>query len=68
MFKLKDMKETAALPEKTEDLKASMEALEFLSSIGKCLHLYMPESCLNFMRLSLNMAVCSEISDKYKAV
>ncbi|KAB5584454.1 hypothetical protein PHYPO_G00107720 [Pangasianodon hypophthalmus] len=34
MFKLKDMKETAALTEKTEELKASNEALEFLSSIG----------------------------------
>ncbi|XP_058258807.1 ciliogenesis-associated TTC17-interacting protein [Hemibagrus wyckioides] len=34
MFKLKDMKETAAPPEKTEDLKASIEALEFLSSIA----------------------------------
>lgn len=35
MFKLKDMKETAVLHEKTEELKASVEGLEFLSSIGK---------------------------------
>lgn len=35
MIKLKNMKETALLHEKTEEPKASHEALEFLSSIGK---------------------------------
>lgn len=34
MIKLKNMKETALLHEKTEEPKASHEALEFLSSIG----------------------------------
>lgn len=45
-----DMNETAELHEKTA-LKASNEALEFLSSIGKWLHnvyTLTPESCPNF--------------------